>query len=79
MYSKVDVKGNNIHPIFEYLVNSERNLNKPITWNFDGKFLINKEGELMTRFTNKSDLQEIRDFIWRDMRRPENIPLHREL
>jgi glutathione peroxidase len=45
MMAKIDVKGNDIHPIYEFLTNKNKNgvMDSKVTWNFQ-KFLINEEG-----------------------------------
>ena len=51
MFSKVDVNGENSHPIFKYLKNELKGfLGKNIKWNFT-KFLIDKEGKPFIRFS----------------------------
>ena len=51
MASKVDVKGDDQHPIYEWLtkknLNNEDNSN--VLWNFE-KFIVNEEGELIEHF-----------------------------
>lgn len=47
---KVDVKGKEISPIFDYLTKAENpDFTGDIKWNFE-KFLINKEGKLVHRY-----------------------------
>ncbi|HEX5654334.1 MAG TPA: glutathione peroxidase [Chitinophagaceae bacterium] len=55
MAEKVSVKGDDIHPLFKYLVEEagKKGFNDPITWNFT-KFLVNEKGELVTVFTPKT-------------------------
>lgn len=55
MADKVSVKGEDIHPLFKYLVEeaTKKGINDPITWNFT-KFLINEKGELVTVFSPKT-------------------------
>jgi glutathione peroxidase-family protein len=55
MFSKISVKGKNIHPLYEYLTSPEENgeFGKPIKWNFN-KFLIGKDGETINRFPSKT-------------------------
>lgn len=55
MFSKVDVVGDNAHPLFAALTEGD----DPIHWNFE-KFLIDREGHLRGRFP--SDM-EPRDMI----------------
>ncbi|MGP4107542.1 glutathione peroxidase [Virgibacillus sp. L01] len=50
MFSKVDVKGENCHPLFVYLTQQAKGmLTKQIKWNFT-KFLVNKQGEVIDRY-----------------------------
>jgi glutathione peroxidase len=55
MFSKVDVKGPNICPLYQYLTSPETDPKFPgvITWNFE-KFLIGKDGTIVNRFTPKT-------------------------
>lgn len=53
MFSKIDVKGKKIHPLYQYLT-TETNFKGNITWNFN-KFLVNPEGEVVGRFSSKVD------------------------
>ncbi len=51
MFSKVDVNGNNAHPIFKYLKNELRGFpGNNIKWNFT-KFLIDRNGKPYKRFS----------------------------
>ena len=49
--SKIDVKGKNIHPIYEWLTKKELNgkMNSTVKWNFQ-KYLINENGYLYTYY-----------------------------
>ncbi|HLS94771.1 MAG TPA: glutathione peroxidase [Sphingobacterium sp.] len=50
---KVDVKGQQMHPLFKYLTVAENpDFTGDIKWNFE-KFLINKEGKLVHRYRSK--------------------------
>lgn len=50
MFSKVDVKGKNAHPLFVHLTSEQKGiLGEQIKWNFT-KFLINREGDVINRF-----------------------------
>lgn len=50
VFQKIDVKGDNIDPIYEYLINEKKGLlGKDIRWNFT-KFLIDREGNVVKRF-----------------------------
>jgi glutathione peroxidase len=54
MAAKVSVKGDDIHPLFKYLVGEAAKLGKedPIKWNFT-KFLIDETGKLIDVFPSK--------------------------
>ena len=50
MFSKIDVNGENTHPIYRYLkANKGGFLGKKIKWNFT-KFLIDRNGQVVGRF-----------------------------
>jgi glutathione peroxidase len=51
LFSKIDVNGDNAHPLFTYLKEQAPGLlgSKGIKWNFT-KFLINREGEVIKRY-----------------------------
>lgn len=48
MMAKIDVKGKNIHPIYQFLTEESKNgkMDSKVTWNFQ-KYLINEEGQLV--------------------------------
>jgi glutathione peroxidase len=49
MFAKIDVNGNNAHPLFHYLKNQKSGLLGPsIKWNFT-KFLIDRSGKVVAR------------------------------
>lgn len=55
MFSKVDVKGENAHPLFTYLTEEAKGLlTKEVKWNFT-KFLVNKQGEVIDRFAPQTE------------------------
>ena len=49
MMSKISVKGDDIHPLYEWLTQKEQNgvMDSEVTWNFQ-KYLIDEEGNLIT-------------------------------
>ncbi len=51
LFSKIDVNGDNAHPLYEYLKSEATGIlgSKSIKWNFT-KFLVNKDGKVVTRF-----------------------------
>ena len=55
MFSKVDVNGNNAHPLFRYLKSKLPGfLGEKIRWNFT-KFLIDRKGNPVRRFSPPTD------------------------
>jgi glutathione peroxidase len=55
MFSKISVKGQDIHPLYQYLTDPEQNgqFGKPIKWNFN-KFLVDKYGNTIGYFESKT-------------------------
>ncbi|MBN2411202.1 glutathione peroxidase [candidate division KSB1 bacterium] len=55
MFAKISVKGEDQHPLYRFLTAEETNpgFGGDIEWNF-AKFLINKEGRVVNRFTPKT-------------------------
>jgi glutathione peroxidase len=50
MFSKIIVKGEGIHPLYDFLTSTETSkFPGEIRWNFT-KFLVNRKGELVARF-----------------------------
>lgn len=51
MFSKVDVNGDNAHPLYKYLTSSKKGLlgSQAIKWNFT-KFLVGRNGEVIKRY-----------------------------
>ncbi len=51
MFAKISVNGDDIHPLYAYLTDTNQNPNfgGPITWNFT-KFLIDRNGRVVGRF-----------------------------
>lgn len=59
MFSKVDVKGENAHPLFVYLTQEAKGMiTKQIKWNFT-KFLIDKNGAVIDRFAPQTKPESI--------------------
>ena len=54
MFSKISVRGKDMHPLYQYLTSKETNheFGGKISWNFN-KFLISKEGKIINRFGSK--------------------------
>ncbi len=50
MFSKVDVNGENAHPVYKFLKSQKKDLlGEKVKWNFE-KFLIDKEGKVVKRY-----------------------------
>jgi len=60
MFSKIDVKGPEAHPIYKFL---QANESDDVGWNFF-KFLVNKEGEVVgKRHSNRVTPEDLDDDI----------------
>jgi len=64
MSEKVSVKGDDIDPLFKYLVDEadKMGIKDPVKWNFT-KFLIDENGKLITVIDNKVKGQELTDAV----------------
>lgn len=64
LFSKIDVNGANAHPLFTFLKSKAPGLlgTKNIKWNFT-KFLINKDGEVVKRFSPTTTPKDIESDI----------------
>ena len=64
MSGKVSVKGDDIDPLFKYLVDEadKMGVKDPIKWNFT-KFLVDENGKLLTVIDNKVKGQELTDAV----------------
>lgn len=51
MFSKISVKGDDIHPLYKYLT-TETPFKEEIAWNFT-KFLVDKKGNVVAKFPSK--------------------------
>ena len=64
--TRVDVKGDNMTPVYKYLCNKSENgvLDASISWNFN-KFLIDENGNLLAHFDSKvtPDSDEIAKYL----------------
>ncbi|MBD1381614.1 glutathione peroxidase [Metabacillus arenae] len=60
MFAKVDVNGENAHPLFKYLTNEASGVlgTKAVKWNFT-KFLIDKNGLVKERFSPNTNPLEL--------------------
>ena len=64
IFSKVDVNGEEAHPLFSFLTNEKKGLlgTEKIKWNFT-KFLINKDGEPVARYAPSTTPEKIQSDI----------------
>ena len=64
VFSKVDVNGDEAHPLFEFLAKEKKGLlgSEKIKWNFT-KFLINKKGEPVARYAPSTTPEKIESDI----------------
>lgn len=66
MMSKISVKGDDMHPLYQWLTSKEKNgkMDSKVSWNFQ-KYLINEKGELvgMVKPKKKPYSEEILAFI----------------
>lgn len=60
MFSKVNVNGDGIHPVFAFLKTC---FPGDIAWNFRGKFLVNRAGIPVKRFEEKESWESIEKAI----------------
>ena len=52
LFSKVDVNGEEAHPIFQYLTGPDGGAPGAVKWNFE-KFLVDRTGKLARRFSSR--------------------------
>ncbi len=54
MFSKISVKGDDQHPLYQFLTSKETNpkFSGEIAWNFN-KFLVDRKGNIIARFVSK--------------------------
>ena len=59
MFSKISVKGSDMHPLYKYLTEKSENgvIDAPIQWNFQ-KFLIGRDGKIITSVAPKSSVTD---------------------
>lgn len=60
MYEKIDVKGDEAHPLFKYLSKEAPGVlgSKSVKWNFT-KFLVDQEGRVLKRFAPQTTPDQI--------------------
>jgi glutathione peroxidase len=64
LFAKIDVNGDNAHPLYEYLKKGKPGLlgTEAVKWNFT-KFLVDKKGEVVGRFAPQDTPESIRSKI----------------
>jgi len=60
LFSKIDVNGDNTHPLFSYLKQQAPGIlgSKSIKWNFT-KFLVNRQGQVIKRYAPRTKPESI--------------------
>ncbi|MCG8591028.1 MAG: glutathione peroxidase [Proteobacteria bacterium] len=53
MFSKVSVRGEAAHPVYQYLTSLPAPLGGPVEWNFQ-KYLVDREGRVVARFAPRT-------------------------
>ncbi len=63
MFAKVDVNGDDAHPLFRWLKSEKKGLlGGRIKWNFT-KFLVGRDGEVLARYAPNTEPKDIADDI----------------
>jgi len=63
MFEKIDVNGETAHPLYKFMKDEEKGLlSKKIKWNFT-KFLIDKDGKVVKRYSPTTKPSKIKDNI----------------
>ncbi|MGD1844907.1 MAG: glutathione peroxidase [Salibacteraceae bacterium] len=59
MFSKISVKGEDIHPLYAYLTSGKFDgaMNGPVKWNFQ-KYLVDKQGRVRMAFHPKTSVKD---------------------
>ena len=59
MFSKIDVKGKDIAPLYQFLTKKDNNgsVDSPVTWNFQ-KFIIDKNGKVIESVPPKTSIYD---------------------
>jgi glutathione peroxidase len=66
MFAKIDVNGENAHPLYRYLTSQKKGLlgRKAIAWNFT-KFLVDKNGTVLRRYGPRRKPEDIEEDVAR--------------
>ena len=64
MFARIDVNGENTHPLYQHLKKEARGLlgSEGIKWNFT-KFLVDRDGEVVKRFASATAPESLADDI----------------
>jgi len=64
MFSKIDVNGDDAHPLYKYLKKEAKGLlgSESIKWNFT-KFLVNRDGTVVERYGSRDKPKDIKSDI----------------
>ncbi|MHC9509968.1 glutathione peroxidase [Kangiella sp. M94] len=64
LFKKIDVNGDDAHPLYQYLKNEAPGLlgSKAVKWNFT-KFLVGKDGQVITRFATATKPEALEEPI----------------
>lgn len=63
MFQKIDVNGENAHPLYRWLREEKHGLiSDKIKWNFT-KFLLDRDGEVIARFAPATEPEKLRESI----------------
>ncbi|MFD1361961.1 glutathione peroxidase [Lentibacillus salinarum] len=63
MFSKIDVNGENAHPLFNYLTSQAKGIvTRQIKWNFT-KFLVDRDGNVLKRYAPQTKPENIEQDI----------------
>ncbi|NCO72128.1 MULTISPECIES: glutathione peroxidase [Shewanella] len=64
LFSKIEVNGNNSHPLYQHLKKSAKGLlgSESIKWNFT-KFLVDKQGNILERYAPTTKPEELNTII----------------
>ncbi len=72
MFQKIDVKGENQHPLFDFLTKEKKGfLGRNIKWNFT-KFLIDRKGNVIKRYASSVKPEHMEQDIIRLLEEGEN-------
>ena len=71
LHEKVDVNGSDAHPLFEHLKEEAPGIlgSRNVKWNFT-KFLVGRDGKVISRFAPKTKPEEIEAEIEKELAKP---------